>query len=153
MSTPGSVGRPGKWPPKNASSPVRCQRPVAETPGSTSTSSSTNRNGGRCGRTSDGEGRSFTARLLLALVREGLEQVGGCVLRADLGPGLLDLALLVHEERRADDAHVLLAVHRLLAPRAVGLRHGVVLIRQRSEERRVGKECVSTCRSRWLPFN
>src|SRR3546814_12336188 len=24
-----------------------------------------------------------------------------------------------------------------------------VLFRQRSEERRVGKECVSTCRSRW----
>src|SRR3546814_18234328 len=23
----------------------------------------------------------------------------------------------------------------------------------RSEERRVGKECVSTCRSRWSPFN
>src|SRR3546814_13716030 len=23
---------------------------------------------------------------------------------------------------------------------------------QRSEERRVGKECVSTCRSRWSPF-
>src|SRR3546814_11168800 len=23
----------------------------------------------------------------------------------------------------------------------------------RSEERRVGKECVSTCRSRWLPYN
>src|SRR3546814_12894854 len=22
-----------------------------------------------------------------------------------------------------------------------------------SEERRVGKECVSTCRSRWLPYN
>ena len=26
MSTPGSVGRPGKWPAKNHSSPVRCQR-------------------------------------------------------------------------------------------------------------------------------
>src|SRR3546814_13132709 len=26
-------------------------------------------------------------------------------------------------------------------------RHG------RSEERRVGKECVSTCRSRWLPYH
>src|SRR3546814_9441024 len=25
--------------------------------------------------------------------------------------------------------------------------------RQRSEERRVGKECVSTCRSRWSPYN
>src|SRR3546814_17926482 len=24
--------------------------------------------------------------------------------------------------------------------------------RQRSEERRVGKECVSTCRSRWSPY-
>src|SRR3546814_3116745 len=28
-------------------------------------------------------------------------------------------------------------------------RHGVV----RSEERRVGKECVSTCRSRWSPYH
>src|SRR3546814_11943459 len=25
--------------------------------------------------------------------------------------------------------------------------------RSRSEERRVGKECVSTCRSRWSPFH
>src|SRR3546814_6343580 len=27
------------------------------------------------------------------------------------------------------------------------------LTEQRSEERRVGKECVSTCRSRWSPFH
>src|SRR3546814_12599342 len=27
------------------------------------------------------------------------------------------------------------------------------LTRQRSEERRVGKECVSTCRSRWSPYH
>src|SRR3546814_17652123 len=26
------------------------------------------------------------------------------------------------------------------------------LIGERSEERRVGKECVSTCRSRWSPY-
>src|SRR3546814_15913604 len=26
------------------------------------------------------------------------------------------------------------------------------LVNQRSEERRVGKECVSTCRSRWSPY-
>src|SRR3546814_6468083 len=25
--------------------------------------------------------------------------------------------------------------------------------KKRSEERRVGKECVSTCRSRWLPYH
>src|SRR3546814_16733254 len=27
------------------------------------------------------------------------------------------------------------------------------LVAQRSEERRVGKECVSTCRSRWSPYH
>src|SRR3546814_17282280 len=27
-----------------------------------------------------------------------------------------------------------------------------ICLRRRSEERRVGKECVSTCRSRWSPF-
>src|SRR3546814_2395995 len=26
-------------------------------------------------------------------------------------------------------------------------------LRRRSEERRVGKECVSTCRSRWSPYH
>src|SRR3546814_11264846 len=26
-------------------------------------------------------------------------------------------------------------------------------VRARSEERRVGKECVSTCRSRWSPYH
>src|SRR3546814_18848071 len=31
-------------------------------------------------------------------------------------------------------------------------RHGE-LTGQRSEERRVGKECVSTCRSRWSPYH
>src|SRR3546814_6503189 len=31
-------------------------------------------------------------------------------------------------------------------------RHDAVLIATRSEERRVGKECVSTCRSRWSPY-
>src|SRR3546814_13078442 len=28
-----------------------------------------------------------------------------------------------------------------------------VTIELRSEERRVGKECVSTCKSRWSPYN
>src|SRR3546814_19460789 len=26
-------------------------------------------------------------------------------------------------------------------------------VNRRSEERRVGKECISTCRSRWSPYN
>src|SRR3546814_21051002 len=29
----------------------------------------------------------------------------------------------------------------------------MLAFRLRSEERRVGKECVSTCRSRWSPYN
>src|SRR3546814_12868494 len=33
------------------------------------------------------------------------------------------------------------------------LSHGVAHEIGRSEERRVGKECVSTCRSRWSPYH
>src|SRR3546814_13540890 len=33
------------------------------------------------------------------------------------------------------------------------LEEGLVDLRVRSEERRVGKECVSTCRSRWAPYH
>src|SRR3546814_20645110 len=32
-------------------------------------------------------------------------------------------------------------------------QHLVAGIQHRSEERRVGKECVSTCRSRWSPYH
>src|SRR3546814_18095105 len=65
-----------------------------------------------------------------------------------------------------------LQVHDVLAPlaKAIGSRvvavyggadmnkqiaalaDGVEAIIARSEERRVGKECVSTCRSRWSPY-
>ena len=44
-----------------------------------------------------------------------------------------DLALLVDEERRADDAHVGLAVDLLLAPHAVRLGHGVLGVGQQRE--------------------
>src|SRR3546814_17166699 len=33
------------------------------------------------------------------------------------------------------------------------LRRAVHVMPERSEERRVGKECVSTCRSRWSPYH
>src|SRR3546814_11278715 len=36
-----------------------------------------------------------------------------------------------------------------MEPPASAIREG----RWRSEERRVGKECVSTCRSRWSPYH
>src|SRR3546814_12656266 len=34
-----------------------------------------------------------------------------------------------------------------------GAGYGQMPSRGRSEERRVGKECVSTCRSRWSPYH
>src|SRR3546814_1586952 len=41
--------------------------------------------------------------------------------------------------------------HHTLAP---DLEHLLLCARRRrSEERRVGKECVSTCRSRWSPYH
>src|SRR3546814_14410168 len=40
-----------------------------------------------------------------------------------------------------------------LARAAFELESQADLDRARSEERRVGKECVSTCRSRWSPYH
>src|SRR3546814_15501756 len=41
--------------------------------------------------------------------------------------------------------------HRMAAIRLAGHKHAVEQRAERSEERRVGKECVGTCRSRWSP--
>src|SRR3546814_2900591 len=56
-------------------------------------------------------------------------------LRANLHPKLAPL-LEQFDAAISDD---------LMTPRALPL------LEERSEERRVGKECVSTCRSRWSP--
>src|SRR3546814_891109 len=42
---------------------------------------------------------------------------------------------------------------RLLDPVRVDFASATLVAVLRSEERRVGKECVSTCRSRWSPYN
>src|SRR3546814_15938029 len=41
----------------------------------------------------------------------------------------------------------------MLTTRDNFLYHEMMSHPARSEERRVGKECVSTCRSRWSPYN
>src|SRR3546814_13528234 len=43
--------------------------------------------------------------------------------------------------------------HRSLRQAAVFFCSAIHLSTRRSEERRVGKECVSTCRSRWSPYH
>src|SRR3546814_15631274 len=47
---------------------------------------------------------------------------------------------------RIDEYHLL-----SLEAREFAMLRGVYKHKPRSEERRVGKECVSTCRSRWSP--
>src|SRR3546814_21152241 len=78
----------------------------------------------------------------------------------------LDLAAraawLSYEKGRTQDqiAHEL-QVSRQVVQRLIALAHSADLIEfrlkhaltDRSEERRVGKECVRTCRSRWEPFH
>src|SRR3546814_1048455 len=68
------------------------------------------------------------------------------VRRIDRGYG--DLAIF------GIDINAGVADHRLRAgePR-IDLRHHRRQPIERSEERRVGKECVSTCRSRWSPYH
>src|SRR3546814_17098512 len=60
-----------------------------------------------------------------------------------------------------------ISAHAACVGAGVALAHALVVLRRtegqhrlaigyrekRSEERRVGKECVSTCRSRWSPYH
>src|SRR3546814_11075457 len=51
------------------------------------------------------------------------------------------------------DTFFMRVVARFLDDDAEGFKAAFVDIASRSEERRVGKECVSTCRSRWSPYH
>src|SRR3546814_6966611 len=70
--------------------------------------------------------------------------------RCALVTGVQTCALPIYPERRRRPVERALRrrpfAHRRHARRAQG--HPA-----RSEERRVGKECVSTCRSRWSPYH
>src|SRR3546814_15805500 len=46
----------------------------------------------------------------------------------------------------------LMVGRKVVRPRVEHLEPGRPVV-ERSEERRVGKECVSTCRSRWSPYH
>src|SRR3546814_18713236 len=68
----------------------------------------------------------------------------------------LDVAAHVHAMRGVEELHIV----QTCSGRNISFRcsneaslTGFDLVDERSEERRVGKECVSTCRSRWSPDN
>src|SRR3546814_16156443 len=56
---------------------------------------------------------------------------------------------------RSTGPHLHFEVHinnRAVNPRPI-LETAPDVLKERSEERRVGKECVSTCRTRWSPYH
>src|SRR3546814_5471617 len=70
------------------------------------------------------------------------------VCSSDLRDGLLSCAPAGHFPLLHADSEQSVYVH------AAGCRRRLaVALPRRSEERRVGKECVSTCRSRWSPYH
>src|SRR3546814_12137953 len=68
---------------------------------------------------------------------------------------LFDDALDAARRIAADAAEGCLAKSSAAATRAAAERHTPASVRKqlRSEERRVGKACVSTCRYRWSPYH
>src|SRR3546814_15425119 len=84
------------------------------------------------------------------------------LLRQTSGPVLEragDLAaLLTNLEKNdvlfIDEIHRLSpVVEEILYPALEDFQIDILIGEGRSEERRVGKECVSTCRSRWSPYH
>src|SRR3546814_13411144 len=64
--------------------------------------------------------------------------IGHCM-PASGGASLIKTALALH--------------HKVLPPILCDEPDPALQLETRSEERRVGKECVSTCRSRWSPYH
>src|SRR3546814_8269807 len=71
--------------------------------------------------------------------------------RCALVTGVQTCALPILGQAFAERAHA--EFPRPIAAHTMLHRCAEALGRQRSEERRVGKECVSTCRSRWSPYH
>src|SRR3546814_21068521 len=63
---------------------------------------------------------------------------------------------LTGKRKKTDDDHLAIAKSEFIAGAYWDEKEGFYIPGQnfdRSEERRVGKECVSTCRSRWSPYH
>src|SRR3546814_20163743 len=85
-------------------------------------------------------------------VRELANRLDGATRRAVRGADLGGSDELLQATQALLEDLLPVAQRQKLAPRPAML-DGLVNEVVRSEERRVGKECVSTCRSRWGPYH
>src|SRR3546814_16108670 len=77
--------------------------------------------------------------------REAGEELQALGKAAEHREGARDILVILDPE----SAHiVVLGAHLVIFE-----EHAIFALGHRSEERRVGKECVSTCRSRWSPYH
>src|SRR3546814_12028709 len=91
------------------------------------------------------------AEPLVVVARKGHPRVDGAI---DLDT-YLALGHIVATARPYGPGIEDMALDRMGLTRRVAVRcqHAITAWQIRSEERRVGKECVSTCRSRWSPYH
>src|SRR3546814_15658723 len=97
-------------------------------------------------------------RRRMARVLETSSQPRGALLAFLAIEGLMALEWLGLHRWQTEERGALLAEIGWLAEQQPELRNALVTAsglpaHRRSEERSVGKECVSTCRSRWSPYN
>src|SRR3546814_13964477 len=95
------------------------------------------------------------AGVAVAVIRQASAQLGG-----ELRQAAEALLTTVRKEVNNEEpsATLLARIDQALSvawktPRAASTSLTRGLVGLRSEERRVGKECVSTCRSRWSPYH
>src|SRR3546814_9235067 len=65
----------------------------------------------------------------------------------------IQMLALLGNLANADSYEVTERIVRTIDQQPTSVNEKQKRVNQRSEERRVGKECVSTCRSRWSPYH
>src|SRR3546814_12431388 len=92
---------------------------------------------------------------LFALRRAALAIIA-IIVKNELSASLNHLAAHIYRDTIRtwiDDLDVLRVFSEELSFQHLGSNGEALAPYKRSEERRVGKECVSTCRSRWSPYH
>src|SRR3546814_11547621 len=74
------------------------------------------------------------------------------LLRLCLAAGISDNRAVIEDAPTHSQIAARIGTHREAVTRELQQLTRKAIVAQRSEERRVGKECVSTCRSRWSPY-